>query len=257
MVDRRRTERATLPSVEILGCRVHRLTMAEAVAEVCRLLEAGGGHQVVTADSSALVIAQSDEEFRGIVNGAALVTPDSMGVVWASRLQGTPVPSRVPGVDLMDRLCQEGARSGRTAFFFGAAPGVAEEAARRLQARYPGFRVVGTRHGYFQPADEPAIAREIRAAGPDLLFVALGIPKQEKFIARWLRELQVPVCVGVGGSLDCFSGRVKRAPRFFQQVQLEWLYRLLSNPRKAGKVALLPRFMLMVLRDRWRPARRR
>lgn len=249
MAVRQGAEAVTLPSVAILGCRVHRLSMAETLEAVRRLLEQGGFHQIVTADSSALVIAQSDPEFREIVNSASLVTPDSIGVVWASRRLGAPVPSRVTGVDLMDHLCRFAAETGRTAYFLGAAPGVAEEAARRLEERYPGFRVVGTRHGFFGPEEETALVEEIRRARPSFLMVALGIPKQEKLIARHLSRLEVPICVGVGGSLDCFSGRVKRAPKIFQRLHLEWLFRLLSNPRKANKVMLLPRFVWMVLRS--------
>ncbi|HEY3282380.1 MAG TPA: WecB/TagA/CpsF family glycosyltransferase [Armatimonadota bacterium] len=241
---------ARIPTMEILGCRVHRLSAPEVQEAVMGLLEAGGSHLVVTADSSALVIAQEDVEFRGIVNTASLVIPDSFGVVLASKMLGNPLPGRCPGVELAEWLCRYGAETGRTAYFFGAAVGVAQEAAIRLEARFPGLRVAGTRHGFFKPEEEAQIVAEIRAARPDFLMVALGIPKQEKFIARHLEEMGVPICVGVGGSLDCFSGRVKRAPKLFQRLNLEWLYRLCSNPKKLSKVMLLPQFLWLVLRSR-------
>lgn len=244
-----------LETVHLFGVKVHRLTMTEAVEAVERLVREGGAHQVVTADTSMLVMAQQDAELRRIVNEASLVTPDSMGVVWAARRLGCPVPERVTGVDLMGLMCARAAQAGWPIYLFGAAPGVADEAAVRLRERYPGLVVAGSRHGFFRPEDEAEIVAAIRSSGARLLFVALGIPKQEKFIARHLNELGVSAAVGVGGSLDVYSGRVSRAPRWVQRANIEWLYRFLLNPRKFSKVKLLPVLVLMTVAARLRRGR--
>lgn len=234
-------------AVAVLGCRVHCVDMEQALTCAEAFIADREPHHIVTADASAIVIAQRDPEFRSIINTADLVVPDSNGVVWACRRLGYPIRQRVPGVDLMDRLCQLGARRGYSAFLFGSQPGVAEEAASRLQTAHPGLRVAGTMHGYIAPDEEPALLRQIAESRPDMLFVALGIPRQEKWIRRHQQELGVPLAVGVGGSFDCLSGRVKRAPVWFQRHGLEWAYRLMRNPRKVPKVATLPRFVLMVM----------
>jgi N-acetylglucosaminyldiphosphoundecaprenol N-acetyl-beta-D-mannosaminyltransferase len=234
----------------VLGCRIDRVGMEEALRMAEGFIADGGAHQIVTADASMLVMAADDGELKELINTSDLVVPDSTGVVWACHKMKQPVPERVAGVDLMEALCERGAKHGWTAYFLGAAPGVAEEAARKLEARFPGFKVVGTHNGFLKPGDDEAIEEEIRALRPQLLFVAMGIPRQEKWIRQRMNGLGVPVCVGVGGSLDCHSGRVKRAPKVFQRLHIEWLYRLVSNPSKYKKVALLPHFALMVLRSK-------
>lgn len=201
--------------------------------------------QVVTADSSMVVMAQRDEQLREIVNRADLVTPDSIGILWACRRRGIHLPERVSGVDIVIRLAQESARSGLRLYFLGAHPGVAEAAVRRLQACYPGVQVVGCHHGYFDAQSESEVVYAIQQARPDVLCVAMGIPKQEKWIRRHLLALQVPVCIGVGGTLDVLSGRVSRAPLWVQRMGMEWLWRVGQNPRKIAKVMLLPRFAWM------------
>jgi len=239
-----------IPSVEILGVRIDRLDM-ESVIETIRGFIAGDGPRlVVTADAAGLVIAHDDPEFRELVNNADLVTPDSAGILIAARWQQTPLPARVSGVDIADRLCGLSATDGFSVFFFGSAPGVAELAAERLRERYPGLVVAGTRHGYFEAAREEEIVAEIRSSGASVLLVALGMPRQEKWIASHLHELGVKVAIGVGGSLDVFSGQVKRAPAWIQRVGCEWLYRLVQNPKKITKVLALPRFVWLVVVDR-------
>jgi N-acetylglucosaminyldiphosphoundecaprenol N-acetyl-beta-D-mannosaminyltransferase len=236
-----------IPSVTLFGCRVDRLPMEGVVIRCSEFLREDRPHYVVTADTSAIVIAQDDEPFRGIINDADLVTPDSIGVVWASKRAGSPVPERVPGVDTMERLCELAAKTGDPVYLLGAAPGVAEMAANALCQRFPGLKVSGARDGFFQPDDEPDIVRAIAESGARILFVALGIPKQEKFIARNLASTGVRLAMGVGGSFDCFAGIVKRAPTIVRNFQLEWLWRTLSNPKKWRKALTLPQFAFMVL----------
>ena len=241
-------QNSEVPAATVLGCRIHRVTMQEALKRARQCLVDKKPHHIVTADASMLVMATRDAELREIINTADLVVPDSTGVVWATRRVGQGVPERVTGVDLMEHLCELGAELGLTAYFLGAAPGVAEEAARKLEARYTGFKVVGTHHGFLQPGDDTAIEEEIRSLHPDFLFVAMGIPRQEKWSRSRMDALGVPISMGVGGSFDCHSGRVKRAPQIYQRLWIEWLYRLVTHPSKYKKVALLPHFALLVLR---------
>lgn len=236
-----------VPSLDLLGLPVSRLDRREALAVLERFIDSGEPHLVVTADASGVAIAAQDAEFARIWRGADLVTPDSAGILWAARRAGVPLAERVSGVELAEDLCAMAARRGFGVFFYGAAPGVADDAARRMEERYPGLQVVGTENGYITRAEQQDLVRRIRSLRPAVLLVAMGIPMQEKWLAAHLEELGVPVCMGVGGTLDVFSGRVKRAPVVFQRLHLEWLYRLASNPKKIAKVKLLPRFVRMVL----------
>lgn len=243
------TEAPSPDRVQILGAAVDCVTMADTL----RILQGFAGtekaHTVVTADSSALVIAQDDPEFHKILLEADLVTPDSAGILWASRRKGKPIPARVSGVDIVGHLCALSADKGYRIFLLGAAPGVAEMAAEKLRLKYPGCNIVGTRHGFFPSESDEVVAKEVAALKPHILLVAMGIPRQEKFIARTKETIQAPIAMGIGGSLDVFSGRAKRAPAWVQKLWLEWLWRVMLNPRKFGKVKTLPKFIWQVLRE--------
>lgn len=236
-------------AVEILGAKVDCVTMDEALARIESFIAAKTPHIVVTADSSGLVAAQSDQVFREILRTADLVTPDSAGVLWAAKRKRANISARVSGVDILARLCALSADKGYRLFFLGAAPGVAEMAAEKLRLLYPGCNIVGTKHGYFPADSDEVVAREVAESKLDVLFVAMGIPRQEKFIAATKKIIQAPVAIGVGGSLDVFSGRAKRAPKLIQKLNLEWLWRVMLNPRKFSKVKSLPVFAWRVMRE--------
>ncbi len=239
--------KGTIRRRRLLDVCVDDVTMEHALAAMARFIAEGGPHHVITLDASMCVAARRDLDLRRIVLQADLVTPDSAGILWAARRAGAPLPERVSGVEIVERLAEVSAVKGISLYLLGSAPGVAEEAAVRMRERCRGCRIVGTRHGYFGPSDEGALIEDIRAAAPDVLCVALGIPKQERWIAAHREALGVPVMIGVGGTLDVLSGRVRRAPLWMQRRGLEWVYRLMSNPRKIRKVLSLPRFMMMVL----------
>jgi len=244
----------TVPSIDLLGMRVSRVNRAQALDLLQEFIDSGEPHLVVTADASGHVIAAGDPEFLRIVNNAALVTPDSTGILWAARRLGMPLEERVSGVDLAEQLCARSAERGYDVYFYGAAPGVAESAAETMRRRYPGARIVGTADGFQNtPEQQAALLADIQSKRPAVLLVAMGIPKQEKWIVRHLKELGTPVCMGVGGSFDVFSGQVSRAPLWMQQRGLEWLYRLYQNPKKYAKVATLPLFMWRVVTRRRLP----
>lgn len=232
--------------VNILGVDVDAVTMAEAVDVVRRAMDTRAGVMVATANAEMLMRATHDEELRHILNASALVVPDGAGTVWAARHLGHAMPERVAGYDLAQELLRCAPAEGRRVYFFGSAPGVAEKAKAKAEQLYPGIEIVGVRNGFFSPADNAAIIAEIRAARPDLLLVALGVPKQEKWIAAHLAALDVPVAIGVGGTLDVMAGVMKRAPYWMQRAKLEWLFRGLMQPKRAGRLLALPKFVLKV-----------
>jgi N-acetylglucosaminyldiphosphoundecaprenol N-acetyl-beta-D-mannosaminyltransferase len=197
-----------------------------------------------------LALAQEDAPLHAIIAHADLVTPDSIGVLWAAKRAKTPLAERVSGVEIVERLCARSVERGYRLYFLGAAPGVAAQAAERMGTLYPGAQIVGAQHGFFGDAETPAILEAIRRCQPDVLCVALGIPKQEKWIAAHRDALGVPVLIGVGGTFDVLSGQTRRAPLLMQRLRLEWLWRVLLNPRKISKVLMLPRFCRLVLKSR-------
>jgi len=197
-----------------------------------------------------LLHAQEDSELRRILDDAALVVPESSGILWASRIMNNPLKQFTPGIDLMLATCRIAAEGGHPAFLLGSAPGVAERAGQVLQKRYPGLRLAGTHHGYFKGSEEIFVLERVRAARPAVLFVGMGMPAQEKWIAKHLQSLQVPVVMGVGGSLDVLSGRLRRAPRLMRRAGMEWLYRLAQEPWRWRRIAQLPVFAWKVLKEK-------
>ena len=232
--------------VTILGVPVDAITMGEAVARIDGFIEKRTPVLVATANAEMLMRATHDGALRRILQGAAMVTPDGAGTVWAAHHLGHAMPERVAGYDMVQELMREAPAKHRRIFFFGSAPGVADKAKKKAEQLYPGIEIVGTRNGFFTAADEPAIIEEIKAAHPDILLAALGVPKQEKWLAKHLGELGVPVAIGVGGTFDVMAGVMKRAPRWMQRAKLEWLFRGMMQPQRAGRLLALPRFVLKV-----------
>ena len=209
---------------EILGVRFDDLTQQEAAQQGRQLLEEDKFHYVVTPNPEFLLAAEKDPEFRRVLNAADLVLPDGIGVVYSAKILGTPLKERVPGIEFAEAMLSALNEMGGRLYLLGAKPGVAEEAGRRICARYPALVLCGTHDGYFK--DEQAILPEIAAAKPDLLFVCLGAPKQEKWMARLGQHTGAKLAIGLGGCLDVFAGNVRRAPEQWQKLGLEWAYRL-------------------------------
>ncbi len=241
-------EREVRDRVRILGMPVDRVTMTDAMKIIADYVASGKPHLIITADASGIVQAKTDPVFQDLFETADLVTPDSAGVIWAAKRAGKPIEQRVSGVDIVDLVCAASADTGYRIYFLGAEPGVAELAAERLRLKHPGCNIVGARHGYFPADSDEIVAQEVAQSKPDILFVAMGIPRQEKFIRTTESIIGAKVAMGVGGSLDVFSGKTRRAPILFQKLRLEWLWRVLLNPSKFSKVKLLPKFVWLVLR---------
>ena len=232
--------------VSILGVEFDSVTALRAVEWAVGIVGGVGEKSyVVTPNPEIVQMARRDEAFRGAVNSAGLVLADGIGIIIAGRILKTPLPEKVPGIDFATELFRKMAETKGSVYLLGAKPGVAEKARDKLTMAYPGLRIVGVSDGYF--SDDAPIIEKINAASPDLLLVCLGAPKQELWMAANLDKLNVKLCAGLGGSLDVFSGEVKRAPVFFRKLQLEWFYRLLSDPRRIKRMIKLPAFIFAVL----------
>ncbi len=238
-----------MDSIEILGVRVDAATYDDLMAQVDAFVASGQPHQIVTLNVEMLVAAYQDPSFARMLNAAALNVPDSIGVILAARLLGHPFPERVTGSDGIYRLVAHCARQGYRPFFLGAGPGVAELVAQRLVAANPGLEVAGTLGGSPRVEDEEDLIARVRAAAPDLLLVAYGVPAEEKWIARNQLRLGVPVMIGVGGTFDFVAGVTSRAPVWMRRVGLEWLHRLLQEPWRWRRQLALPKFVALVVRQ--------
>ena len=224
------------------------VTMDEAVAQAVENLQSKRRCMVVTPNAEIAQSCVTDDRLREIVRKAGLVLPDGIGVIYASRILKKPLKQRVPGVEFGENLVSALRDTGKTIFFLGGKPGVAEEAAHRLQVKYPGLKVAGTKDGYFQREEEAVEA--VQQAKPDVLFVCLGSPKQEYFMADHFDQLGATLMVGLGGSLDVYAGKVERAPALFRKLGLEWFYRLLRQPSRLGRMMKLPQYLWQTIR--WR-----
>lgn len=236
----------------ILGVPFDVVTMEEAVAQAKALLESEGQHFICTPNPEIVMEAQKDAELMGILHNADLVVPDGVGVVWASKYSRHRLTERVAGYDLTQRLMRELADTEATFYFFGGAPGVSAAAARKMKKQYPALKIVGGHNGYFDEKEEKRIIQNIKSLSPSILLVGLGAPKQEKWIYDNLRLTGAKLAIGVGGSFDVMAGNVKRAPKLFQRLGLEWFYRLITQPTRWKRMLRLPKFVLAVLKNRGR-----
>jgi N-acetylglucosaminyldiphosphoundecaprenol N-acetyl-beta-D-mannosaminyltransferase len=232
--------------VRLFGLNVDALTMDESVDAIDALIAAGGVHQHVVLNVAKVVAADRDRELRAIIEACDLVNADGQPIVWASRILGRPLPERVAGIDLMHRLFARAAERGYGVYLLGAKQDVVEAVAQRVQDDHPGIRIAGWRDGYWEPDAEPDVVAAIAAARPQIVFVAISSPAKERFLARWKSSIGAPFVMGVGGAFDVVAGRVRRAPRWMQRAGLEWLFRLVQEPRR-----MLPRFASDAPRFAW------
>ena len=234
--------------INVLGVGFDNVTMAEAVARGRALLDAEGCHYVVTPNPEIVEACRADAEAMRAVNGADLVLPDGIGVIYGARMLKTPLKERVPGIEFGTAMLEYCARSGKSVYFLGAKPGVAEQAAENLRQRFAGLTVAGTADGYFK--DDAKAAEAIRASGADMALICLGAPKQEKFMSTYGAAAGAKLMLGLGGSLDVFAGVAQRAPEFYVNHNLEWFYRLMKNPSRIGRMMKLPLFLVHVAKEK-------
>lgn len=239
-----------VPVVPLYGMSFSRMNMKDTVAYLTAAIEQRRTMQVITGNPIMIMTALDNPTFHRAMREAELLVPDGAGAVWAANHVGMPVAERVAGFDLLHELLHVGEQRRWSVFLLGTTQETIDEAAARLQRQYPLVRFVGTHHGFFGDDEDAEVIAKIREADPDMLFVARGVHNQEPWIAKHKQALGVPVMMGIGGSLDVIAGKLKRAPLFMQRLGLEWLYRLLLQPSRIGRMMALPKFVIKVLRDR-------
>ena len=234
--------------IDVLGVGFDNLTMTEAVSRGAALLEEPGCHYVVTPNPEIVEVCRENPAAMQAVNGADLVLPDGIGVVKGAAMLGTPLKEKTPGIEFAAGLMEKMAERGRSLYLLGAKPGVADMAAERLQKQYPGLKIAGTHDGYFK--EDAPVVEAIRESGADCVFVCLGAPKQELWMARNGPATGAHLLCGLGGSLDVFAGTVERAPKFWSDHGLEWFYRLCKEPKRIGRMMKLPLFLVHMRQEK-------
>ena len=236
--------------IDVLGVGFDNVTMEEAVSRGVELAREAGTHYVVTPNPEIVEVCRENPEANIAVNGASLVLPDGIGVIKGAAMLGTPLKERVPGVEFAAALMEKMAGEGLSLYLLGSNPGVAEMAKENLEARYPGLRVVGTHDGYFK--EDAPVVESIRESGADVVFVCLGAPKQELWMAKNGEATGAHLLCGLGGSINIFAGTVERAPKFWCDHGLEWFYRLMKEPKRIGRMMKLPLFLIHVKQEKRR-----
>jgi len=238
---------------KILGVLFNNISPEEACDTAISFLERGTPAVIFTPNPEMVMLARKDAGFKHILNSADLVIPDGIGIVYASRFTDGPITQRVPGIDLLTDIFDNIRNSGRSIYLLGAAPGVTDTAAEKLTASFPGLKIAGNYHGYFKDEDDAGIISKINDAQPDILLVGLGFPRQERWIYKHKDIINTKIMIGVGGSFDVFSGKVTRAPKIFQKMGLEWLFRLIRQPSRIWRQRVLVKFAFIILFNKlWR-----
>lgn len=234
-----------METVNILGVHVNKYTMQEAVRKASSLMETEELSMIFTPNSEIILYASNNPEFAEVLNKGDMVIPDGIGVVYGAKILKNPIKERVAGYDLVCNLLPVMAEKGQSVYLLGAKPGVAEKAAETLLEKHPGLVIAGTHDGYFKDDDE--VIADINKCAPDFLMVCLGFPKQENWIYNNREKLNAKLAIGAGGCLDVFAGTVQRAPDFYCEHGIEWLYRLAKQPTRFVRMLSLPKFGLKVL----------
>lgn len=237
--------------IGVHGLQISNATMGEALSAIGEMLKEARLHTVYTPNAEMVMQAVRDPALAILLNGADLLLADGAGVVLGSKILGNPLKEKVSGIDAARGLMRSAASSPLSFYLFGGKPGIAEKASGRLLAEYPGISIAGTRNGYSEAEDGEATVSDINRACPDVLFVCLGAPRQEKWIESHRDKLKCRVAMGLGGSLDVFAGTVKPAPDRMRRMGLEWLYRLMKEPYRWRRMLDLPRFMWLTVRVRF------
>lgn len=234
--------------INVRGVNIDNVTLDEATQICEKFIKSQELHTVFTPNSEIIQLCVEKPEYLPLFNSADLVTPDGIGVVYASKILGTPLKCKTAGYDLGLKIVEASNSHGYKIFFLGGKPGIAEAARDKLLEKYSNATFVGCHDGYFDKSDSPEnsdVIRQINQAAPDILYVCFGVPAQEEWIAANRDKLtSVKLCLALGGSLDGYSGNVKRAPAIFIKLGLEWFYRLCKEPKRIGRMMKLPKFLI-------------
>lgn len=233
--------------ISFMGLQIDKLSLDETLDVIEDFIHSRKPHQIVVLNAAKVVKARNNKKLRDIILSADLIGPDGVPLIWVSKLLGDPLPGRVNGTDLMERLVELSNRRGYSIYFFGAKQEIVEKVVKIYSEKYPNLKIAGFRNGYFSPDEETQIVEEIRNAHPDILLIAMSTPMKEEWESRNLQHLNVPVCHGVGGSFDVIAGLVKRAPVWMQKTGLEWLYRIYQEPKRMWKRYLVTNTLFILL----------
>ncbi|MBT9099700.1 WecB/TagA/CpsF family glycosyltransferase [Methylovulum psychrotolerans] len=245
-------DRPTPPLLHFWGVDILNTTMTEALDWLEACFDKPHTSLLAFVNPACLNIAYTHEDYRQVLQNAECVLPDGIGIKIACRLLGQHLRENVNGTDMFPRLCERAAKAGYSLFLLGGLPGIAEQAATAMQQRFPGLKIAGVQDGFFSDAQEPQVLAAINASGAAVLLVGFGVPKQELWLARYREQLRVPVCMGVGGLFDYYSGRIPRAPVWMREIGIEWTWRLLQEPGRMWRRYLIgnPLFLYRVWRQR-------
>ena len=232
-----------MEKINVLGVNFDNVNMQEAVEQCENFIKSDSSHLIVTPNPEMVMLAKENEEFKNVLNGASLVIPDGIGIIKASNILNTPLKERVAGYDLICNLLERYQDGSHSFYFWGSKPGVAEMAKDKLIEKYPNIRILGADDGYFDDSKKQEIIKKIRELKPDILLVGIGMIKQENLIQELLSNNIFKIGIGCGGSLDVLSGQVKRAPKLFIKLHMEWAWRLIKQPSRIGRMMVLPRFL--------------
>ncbi|MBQ7266390.1 MAG: WecB/TagA/CpsF family glycosyltransferase [Firmicutes bacterium] len=236
---------------KILGVPFTVVTPKQAVERIVLSLSANEKSIVYTPNPEMVMEARKDPDFMKVLNSSTMNIPDGIGIVYGSKFTKVPIKHRVAGYDTIQSVFENIKNTEKTVYFFGGAPGIAQKAKEVMEEKYKGLKIVGVQDGYFDEEKEKEIIKDINEKSPSLLLVGIGFPKQEKWIYNNLPDLNVKVAVGVGGSFDVMSGNLKRAPKIFIKLGLEWFHRLITQPSRFVRMLQLPLFMLAVIKNKF------
>ncbi|NLM97689.1 MAG: WecB/TagA/CpsF family glycosyltransferase [Halanaerobiaceae bacterium] len=238
--------------IKILGIRINNITMKEAVEIIDNYVKDRANSMIVTPNAEMIVRAQKDRELAEIINNSALSVPDGAGVLLASKLLRNPVAERVAGIDLMKESLKLAAERAYSVYLLGSKPGVVDTACRKIREQFPAIKITGSHHGYLDKDLKKQLVEELKSKKPDILYVGMGSPLQEKFLNEVLPLVDIGAALAVGGSFDVLAGKVRRAPVWMQKAGLEWLFRLIQEPERVKRMTALPLFVFLVLRELFR-----
>lgn len=240
-----------MKTVKLFDCDVANLTMKETLDEIEKIIQKGQVTQHVVINAGKIVQMSKDQRLKEIVKNCPIINADGQSIVWASKLLNKPLPERVAGIDLMDNLIRISAKKKYGIYFFGAKEDVVREVIKKYKYKYPTLKVSGYRNGYFNEEDISSIVNDMRKSNADILFVAFSSPKKEYWLSENIDKINIPFCMGVGGSFDVIAGKTKRAPKWMQRIGLEWFYRFLQEPGRMWKRYLVgnTKFGLLTLRE--------
>ena len=239
-----------LSYVKILGVKIHKVNMEQAFSSFLYLLNGNICSMIFTPNTEMVMNASKDQDFRRVLNSGDLIVPDGIGIIYASNHHNLGLEDRVPGIELMEKILKFANTTKKSVFLLGGAPGISEKAAENINDTFPNIVIKGFHDGYFKEEEELKVIDKINETRPDILFVALGTPKQELWMNKHRKILNAKVAMGVGGALDVWSGNSKRAPKIFRDLGLEWLYRLIREPKRIWRMMTIPKFLIRVFLEK-------